>query len=211
MWPRWRSQTPWKKKRKGKKNRVNSHVKLLSNHLWSDATCGNKLVCCEFLTDESSWDLSHNVSPEERAVDHSHSLRIPVELSFLFWTANNTESRLDESIKDEGRSACSFSSTHHHHLFVVSVGGVAVDHADDGHAQVTPNPERDAETDAREDGDDVAPRQAEARAVHHGQLFLRHCLWPSLCWELDGLSIFLFLLKDSAHGAEKGKCKEPWW
>lgn len=96
-----------------------------------------------------------------------------------------------------------FGSTHHHHLFVVPVGGVAVDHADDGHAQVAPNPERDAEADAREDGDDVAPRQAEAGAVHHGQLFLLHRLWPSLCRELDGLAVFLLLLEDSARGAEK--------
>lgn len=75
---------------------------------------------------------------------------------------------------------CCFTATHHHDLFVVSVDGVAVDHADDGHAQVTPDTERDAEADAGEDGDDVSPRQAEARAVHHRQLFLLHQLWPSL-------------------------------
>lgn len=84
---------------------------------------------------------------------------------------------------------------------------MAVDHADDGHAQVTPNTKRDAEANAREDGDDVAPRQTEARAVHHGQLFLLHRLWSSFCGELDGLAIFLFLLKDSVYGAERGKCK----
>lgn len=96
-----------------------------------------------------------------------------------------TESLLAGLFKDNGEqmelSPCHFTAPHHHNLFVVSKDGVAVDHADDGHAQVTPDPKRDAEADAREDGDDVAPGQAEARAVHHGQLFLLHHLWSSLC------------------------------
>lgn len=74
----------------------------------------------------------------------------------------------------------SAAATHHYDLLVVSEDGVAVHHADDGHAQVTSNTKRDAEANAREDGDDVAPRQAEACAVHNGQLFLLHQLWPSL-------------------------------
>lgn len=74
---------------------------------------------------------------------------------------------------------------------------MAVDHADDSHAQVTPDTEGDAETNAREDCDDVAPGQTEARAVHHRHLLLLHQLWPALCRQLDGLAIFLFLLDGS--------------
>lgn len=40
-------------------------------------------VCCKLLADEPSWNLSHYVPPEERAMDHSYCLWIPVELSFL--------------------------------------------------------------------------------------------------------------------------------
>lgn len=72
---------------------------------------------------------------------------------------------------------------------------MAVHHADDGHAQVAPDAKGDAEADAGEDGDDVAPGQAEARAVHHGHLLLLHQLRPALRRQFDGLSIFLFLLK----------------
>lgn len=83
--------------------------------------------------------------------------------------------------------------------------GVAVDHADDGHAQVAPDAEGDAEADAREDGDDVAPGQAEARAVHHGLLLFRHLLRPALRRQLDGLAIFLLLLESSVKkGMENG-------
>lgn len=87
--------------------------------------------------------------------------------------------------------------THHYHLLVVSEDGVAVDHADNGHAQVTSNTKGDAEANAREDGNDVTPRQAETCTVHHGHLFLLHHLWPSFRWKLDGLAIFLLLLKSS--------------
>lgn len=103
--------------------------------------------------------------------------------------------------KGEHICLCNVTAPHHHDLFVVSEDGVAVDHADDGHAQVTPDPKRDAEADAGEDGDDVAAGQAEACAVHHGQLFLLHHLWSTLCWELDGLAIFLFLLENSVDTA----------
>lgn len=71
--------------------------------------------------------------------------------------------------------------TYHYNLLVVSVDGVAVDHADDSYAQVTPNTKGDAEADAREDGDDVASRQAETCTVHNWQFLLLHELGPSLC------------------------------
>lgn len=88
----------------------------------------------------------------------------------------------------------SSTATHHYDLLVVSEDGVAVDHADDGHAQVTSDTKGDAEADAREDGDDVAPGQAEACAVHYRHLLLLHRLWPALRRQLDGLAIFLLLL-----------------
>lgn len=84
---------------------------------------------------------------------------------------------------------------------------MAVDHADNGHAQVTPDTKRDAETNAREDGDDVAPRQAKACAVNYWQLFLLHQLRPSFRRELDGIAIFLLLFKSSANRTMNGKCK----
>lgn len=93
-------------------------------------------------------------------------------------------------------------ATYHYDLLVVSVDGVAVDHADDGHAQVTPDTEGDAEADAGQDGDDVASRQAETRAVYDGQVLLLHQLRPSLCRELNGLAIFLLLLKSSVKRAK---------
>lgn len=96
-------------------------------------------------------------------------------------------------------------ATHHYDLLVVPEDSVAVDHADDGHAQITSDAEGDAEAEAREDGDDVAPGQAEARAVHHGELLLLHQLRPALRRQLDGLAIFLLLLKSSARkGSSRG-------
>lgn len=88
-------------------------------------------------------------------------------------------------------------ATYHYNLLVVSVDGVAVDHADDSYTQVTPDTEGDAEADAREDGDDVASGQAKTRTVYHWQFLLLHQLRPSLRRELNGLAIFLLLLKSS--------------
>lgn len=96
-------------------------------------------------------------------------------------------------------------ATYHYNLLVVSVDGVAVDHADDSYSQVTPNTEGDAEADAREDGNDVASWQAKTRTVHNWQVLLLHQLGPSLCRELDGLAIFLLLLKSSVKRAKGAK------
>ena len=81
---------------------------------------------------------------------------------------------------------------------------MAVDHADDGHAQVTSDTEGDAEADSRENGDNVAPGQTEACAVNNGNLLLLHQLRPALCRQLDGLAIFLLLLKSSVRRKVKG-------
>lgn len=84
---------------------------------------------------------------------------------------------------------------------------MAVHHTDDGHAQVTSDTKGDAEANAREDGDDVASGQAEARAVHHGLLLLRHHLRAALRRQLNGLAIFLLLLKSSVKKCEKSEWK----
>lgn len=99
------------------------------------------------------------------------------------------------------KNQSSSTATYHYDLLVVSVDGVAVDHADNGHAQVTPDTKRDAEADAGQDGNDVASRQAKTCAVYNGQVLLLHQLGPSLRWELDGLAIFLLLLKSSVKRA----------
>lgn len=93
--------------------------------------------------------------------------------------------------------------THHYHLLVVSEDFVAVDHTDDGHAQVTSDSKGDAEANARENGDDVASGQTKARAVHHGHLLLLHLLRPTLRRQLDGLAILLLLLKNSGEKKER--------
>lgn len=94
---------------------------------------------------------------------------------------------------------CSSPATHHYDLLVVSEDGVAVDHAYDGYAQVASDTKGNTEANAREDGYDVAPGQAEACAVHHRLLLLRHQLWPALRRQLNGLAIFLLLLKSSVE------------
>lgn len=93
----------------------------------------------------------------------------------------------------------SFTSTYHYDLLVVSVDGMAVDHADDGHAQVTSDPKGDAEANTGEDSNDVASGQTETRAVHHRHLLLFRHLRPALRRQLNGLAIFLFLLKSSVR------------
>lgn len=102
-------------------------------------------------------------------------------------------------------------ATYHYDLLVVSVDGVAVNHTDDSYAQVTPYTEGDAEANAREDGDDVASRQAETCTVHNWQVLLLHQLGSSLCRELDGLAIFLLLLKSSVKEGKGGKINTYSW
>lgn len=45
--------------------------------------CSCSPVCCKPRGDVSSGDLCNDVAPEERAVDQSYRLWIPVELGFL--------------------------------------------------------------------------------------------------------------------------------
>lgn len=66
-----------------------------------------------------------------------------------------------------------------------------IDHAYNGHTQVAPDAKGDAEAQARQDGDDVPPGQAEAGAVHHRQLLLLHQLRTTLRRQLNSFSIWL--------------------
>ena len=71
-------------------------------------------------------------------------------------------------------------ATYHEYLLIPLPDRMVIDHANDGNAQVTPDAKGDAEAQARQDGDDVAPGQAEAGAVHDRQLFLLHQLRAAL-------------------------------
>lgn len=97
----------------------------------------------------------------------------------------------------------SSSDTDHYDRFLSGVNGVVVDHADDGHTQVTADAERDAEAQAWQDGDDVTTWQPETRAVHDGKLLLLHQLWAALRWQLDSLAILLPFLQESGRGHRK--------
>ena len=57
---------------------------------------------------------------------------------------------------------------------------MVIDHAYYGHTQVTPDAKRNTESQARQDSDDVPPRQAEAGAVNHRHLLLLHQLRTTL-------------------------------
>lgn len=88
------------------------------------------------------------------------------------------------------------------HLFdddlAVLVDGAVVDHADDGHAQVTADSEGDAEADAAQHGDDVSARQPEAGAVAQGRAALLLRLGSPILGQLDGLPCLLLLLQTPA-------------
>lgn len=159
-------------------------------------------VGCKFLTYKAARDLRDNVAPKEGAVDHPHCFRIPCELGRLEkWKEKSPSSDLHGTRhfhKETEGAACVGRSTshptHHQHFLVALVDGVIVDHAHNGHAQIAPDAERDAEAQAGQDGDDVAARQAEAGAIHNGQFLLLHQLGTSLRRQLDSFAIRLPLL-----------------
>ena len=91
------------------------------------------------------------------------------------------------------------------HLFdddlAVLMDGVVIDHADDGHTQVTPDAEGDAEAEAAEHRNDVSARGAEARAVAQGRLPLLLRRRPAILRQLDLLTCLLLLLQPPARQA----------
>lgn len=75
-----------------------------------------------------------------------------------------------------------------------AVDGAVVDHVHDGHAQVAADAKGDAEAQAAHDGDDVATRQAKARAVAQRCLLLRHLQRLPIFRQLYSLPGLLLLL-----------------
>lgn len=74
------------------------------------------------------------------------------------------------------------------------MNGAVVDHADDRDSEVTADPERDAEPEAAHDGDDVAAREPEARAVAQRRFLLFHLRGTPIFRQLDHLTRLLLLL-----------------
>lgn len=65
---------------------------VLSSVLSVFVTYVQSPVSCQSGGDVTSRDLCYNVTPEERAVDHPHRLRIPVKLRFLTEEVQEEES-----------------------------------------------------------------------------------------------------------------------
>ena len=88
------------------------------------------------------------------------------------------------------------------HLFdddlAVLMDGAVVDHADDGHTQVTPDTEEDAEADAAQHRDDVSARQPEAGAVAQGGPPRLLRLGSPILGQLDALTCLLLLFQAPA-------------
>lgn len=87
--------------------------------------------------------------------------------------------------------------TNHYYGFFPMINRVIIDHADDGHAKVTADAEGNAESQSRQDCDDITARHPKTRAVHDGKFLLLHQLRTTLCRQLDGLAILLPFLEDS--------------
>lgn len=75
---------------------------------------------------------------------------------------------------------------------------MAVDHADDGHAQVASDAEGDAEAEPAQHRDDVSAREPEARAVAQGRLPLLVLPGSPILRQLDGLTCLLPLFQPPA-------------
>lgn len=77
-----------------------------------------------------------------------------------------------------------------------------IDHADDGHTQVTPDTEGDAEADAAQHSDDVSARKPEACAVTQGRLLLLVLPGSPILRQLDRLTCLLPLFQPPAREAD---------
>lgn len=73
-----------------------------------------------------------------------------------------------------------------------------IDHADDGHTQVTPDTEGDAEAEPAQHSDDVSARQPEARAVTQGRLPLLVRSRSPILRQLDRFTCLLPLFESPA-------------
>lgn len=78
-----------------------------------------------------------------------------------------------------------------------------IDHANDGHTQVTPDTEGDAEAQAAQHSDDVSARGPKARAVTQGGLPLLLLGGSTILRQLDALSGLLTLFQPPARHVYK--------
>lgn len=93
------------------------------------------------------------------------------------------------------------------HLFdddlAVLMDCAVIDHADDGHTQVTPDAEGDAEAESAQHGDDVSAREPEACAVTQGRLPLLVLPGSPILRQLDHLTCLLLFFQLPARQAVK--------
>lgn len=78
-----------------------------------------------------------------------------------------------------------------HDSCAVDVDSVVVDHLHDGHTQVAPNAEGDAEAKATEDGNDVAFGQPTTAAVQQRGTALGHGHRPPILRQLHQVLIYV--------------------
>ena len=93
------------------------------------------------------------------------------------------------------------------HLFdddlAVLMDCAVIDHADDGHTQVTPDAEGNAEAESAQHGDDVSAREPEARAVTQGLLPLLALRGSPILRQLDHFTCLLLSFQLPARQAVK--------
>lgn len=75
---------------------------------------------------------------------------------------------------------------------------VVIDHADDGHTQVTPDTEGDAEAEPAQHSDDVSARKTEACAVTQRRLPLLVLPGSPILRQLDRLTCLLLFFDPPA-------------
>lgn len=85
----------------------------------------------------------------------------------------------------------------------ILVDCAVIDHADDGHTQVTPDAEGDAEAEPAQHGDDVSARGPEACAVTQGRLLLLALPGSPILCQLDHLTCLLLSFQFPARQAVK--------
>lgn len=90
----------------------------------------------------------------------------------------------------------------------IDIDSVVVDHLHDGHAQVAPDAEGDAEAQAAHDGDDVALGQAAAVALAQRGPAPARRHGPPLRRQLQGLLLHIGAIELPKHMRE-GKMKVP--
>lgn len=141
-------------------------------------------------------------------MNQSYSLWIPVELSFLRRQEKtdiiNTIAVQQVKKKKKKLLVISSISKYLHYRSPIDINGVVVHHLHNGHTEVAPDPEGDAEAQAAEDGDDVALGQAKTATVQQrGRTRGRRHWTPIFCQ----FYIVLFLYIASIYFSMRAKKK----